>query len=181
MRPNQLLPLIILLAFSSAAAALRLHAGVLGVAALCARTDYPAVCLDAEKAFGSSYPPSPDAEDLLSMHLDMATKHTRAAKAAVEEQLRRAADSREQGALKVCASQLGDALDDMGKARDAILVKDAGTANSMLSAVITYYSTCDDAFAEIKRANPVAKQDDALARMISNALALGQLALAGNN
>lgn len=177
MRPNQLLPLLLLLllAFSYCAGALRSH---LGVTALCARTDYPAVCLDAAKEFGSNYPPSPDAEELLSMHLDMAAKHTRAVKAAVEELLRRAADGREQGALKVCASQFGDALDDMGKARDAILVKDAGTANSMLSAVITYYSTCDDAFTEIPRANPVAKEDGALAKMISNALALGQLVLA---
>ncbi|KAG6520944.1 pectinesterase inhibitor-like [Zingiber officinale] len=177
MRPNQLLPLIILLASSAAAAALRAHIGVI---ALCALTDYPVVCLDAAKSFGSSYPPSPDAGDLLSMHLDMAAKHTRAAKAEVEEQLKWTENAREQGALKVCASQFGDALDDMGKARNAILVKDAGTANSMLSAVITYYSTCDDAFTEIKRANPVAKQDDALSKIISNALALGQLALAGN-
>ncbi|XP_074575275.1 uncharacterized protein LOC141831771 [Curcuma longa] len=152
--------------------------GLLSVADLCGRTDYSALCLYAATTYGHAYPSPPDAEALLSMHLDMAADHTRTAKAVAEELLPKAEGSgREEGAIKVCKSQFGGAIVDIETARNAVRARDAGTANSYLSGIITYYSTCDDAFTEIPLPNPFAKQDDFLSKMISNALALVPIAL----
>ncbi|KAG6490160.1 hypothetical protein ZIOFF_051445 [Zingiber officinale] len=147
--------------------------GLLSLADLCRRTDYPALCLDAAKAYGHAYPSPPDAAALLSMHLDMAADHTRTVKAEAEELLSKGKGSpREKGAIDVCNTQFGDAIDDTDTVREAVKGRDAGTANTVLSAIITYYDTCDDAFAEIPLPNPFAKQDDSLSKIISNALAL---------
>ncbi|XP_042415335.1 pectinesterase 3-like [Zingiber officinale] len=150
-----------------------LQPGLLSLADLCRRTDYPALCLDAAKAYGHAYPSPPDAAALLSMHLDMAADHTRTVKAEAEELLSKGKGSpREKGAIDVCNTQFGDAIDDTDTVREAVKGRDAGTANTVLSAIITYYDTCDDAFAEIPLPNPFAKQDDSLSKIISNALAL---------
>ncbi|KAG6493317.1 uncharacterized protein LOC121999590 [Zingiber officinale] len=151
---------------------------LLSLADLCGRTDYSALCLYAAATYGHAYPSPPDATALLSMHLDMAADHTRTAKAVAEELLSKGDGStREQGAIKVCKSQFGGAIGDMDTVRKAVKGGDAGTANSYLSGIITYYSTCDDSFTEIPLPNPFAKQDDSLSKMISNALALVPIAL----
>lgn len=179
MRPHQLSLLFIFFLLLSSSSSLRPQAGLLSLADLCGRTDYSALCLYAATTYGHSYPSPPDAVALLSMHLDMAYDHTRTAKAVAEELLPKMEDgTREAGAIRVCKSQFGGAIGDMGTVRNAVAASDAGTANSYLSGIITDYSTCDDAFAEIPLLpNPFAKQDDFLSKMISNALALVPIAL----
>lgn len=179
MGPNQLLLLLFLLSLSSSSSSdLLPFAGMLSLASLCARTDYPTLCLQVASTYGHAYPSPPDAVALLSMHLDMATHHTLAAAEAAAQLLPKAKKcAREEGAIRVCKSQFGDAVSDMKTVRDAVRDRDAGTTNSYLSGVITYYSTCDDAFSEIPLANPLAKEDHFLTEIVSNALALVPVAL----
>ncbi|XP_042415336.1 pectinesterase inhibitor-like [Zingiber officinale] len=183
MRPNQLslsfvFFLLLLLLLSSSSTAFRHLTGLLSLADLCRRTDFPDLCLDAAKAYGHAYPSPPDATALLSMHLDMAADQTRKVKAEAEELLSKGGGSpREKGAIDVCNTLFGDAIDDMDTVRKAVKGRDAGTANSFLSAIMTSYSTCDDAFSEIPLHNPFSMQDDSLSEIISNALALLPIAI----
>ncbi|CAL9109035.1 unnamed protein product [Musa acuminata var. zebrina] len=178
MRPSHLL-LILLSLFSSL-----LHFASAGptnkigeVAGICSHTDYPFLCIYASTTYGQSYL-AIDAASLLAMHIKMTVDHTQTAKAIASTfAVNPTTTPQVKQALEVCLKQYDDAFDDLATGSTAVAGHDAGTANSMLSAVISYYGTCDDAFAEIYKANPLAKQDDFLMKMVSNALALAQLIL----
>ncbi|WOL06692.1 hypothetical protein Cni_G15426 [Canna indica] len=171
MSPNQTL-LVLLSIFSLSSLA---FAG--DSSPLCARLDCASICEYAIRTYSRNYDKI-DAMSLLSMHVDLAIDHTQAAKTGAEHyKSEHNLSHMENGATDICIEEYGDALDDLNKGRDAARAGDAGTSNSMLSAVIAYYTTCDDAFGEIPASNPMAKQDEFLRKMVNNALGLGQIAL----
>lgn len=178
MRPSHLLLILLslfssLLPFASAGPTNKIGE----VAGICSHTDYPFLCIYASTTYGQSYL-AIDAASLLAMHIKMTVDHTQTAKAIASTfAVNPTTTPQVKQALEVCVKQYDDAFDDLATGSTAVAGHDAGTANSMLSAVISYYGTCDDAFAEIYKANPLAKQDDFLMKMVSNALALAQLIL----
>ncbi|KAJ8491474.1 hypothetical protein OPV22_013195 [Ensete ventricosum] len=175
MKPSHLL--LILLTLSSSLLPFASANNIGEVASICSHTDYSFLCIYASVTYGQSYAVI-DAASLLAMHIKMTTDHTQTAKVIASTFAANPTTTPQvKQALGVCLKQYDDAFDDLAKGTAAVAGHDAGTANSMLSAVISYYSTCDDAFAEIYAANPLAKQDDFLMKMVSNALALAQLIL----
>lgn len=78
--------------------------------------------------------------------------------------------------LRDCEENYRDALDNLQSAMDAISTRDIGTINSMLSAAISDFSTCEDGFAEISFGrSPMAAIDENLTKMVSNSLAVASL------
>lgn len=78
--------------------------------------------------------------------------------------------------LQQCQETYNDALDNLQNAVSAIAARDKGTLNSMLSAVITDYETCEDGFAELPiSSSPMAVADELLSKLASNCLAIATL------
>ncbi|KAG6518976.1 hypothetical protein ZIOFF_022463 [Zingiber officinale] len=77
--------------------------------------------------------------------------------------------------LQVCSGSYDDALDNLNGARIAVKAQDKGTMNSMLSALVTDFSTCEDSFSEMNARSPQAAADKLLTKMASNCLALASL------
>ncbi|CAL9176826.1 unnamed protein product [Musa hybrid cultivar] len=145
------------------------------IASICSHTDYVSLCINAAHTYGHAYAVI-DAASLLGMHIHMASDRTQTVKDLASHLAAKPSNSQSvKQALVICIKMYGDALDDLVKGSDAIKARDEGTANSMLSGVISYYSTCDDAFTEIPAPNPLCKQDGTLMHIVSNALALAHL------
>ncbi|KAF8401323.1 hypothetical protein HHK36_012257 [Tetracentron sinense] len=78
--------------------------------------------------------------------------------------------------LDACKDSYSDAMDNLQSATDAISTRDTGTMNSMLSAALTDFGTCEDGFAETPGVNsPMAEWDDMLSKLASNCLAIVSL------
>ncbi|RRT66880.1 hypothetical protein B296_00001091 [Ensete ventricosum] len=147
------------------------------IVSICSHTDYVSLCFNAAHTYGHACAVI-DAASLLDMHIHMARDHTQTVKNLASHLAANPSTSRSvKQALGICIKLYGDALDDLVKGSDAVKARDEGTANSMLSGVISYYSTCDDAFAEIPASNPLSKQDGTLMNIVSNALAIAHLIL----
>lgn len=71
-----------------------------------------------------------------------------------------------------CKDSYRDALDNLQNAMDAIPDHDFGTINSMLSAAVTDFSDCDDAFEGMAQ---YSNHDGHLTKMVSNCLAIASL------
>lgn len=78
--------------------------------------------------------------------------------------------------LQQCQETYNDALDNLQNAISAIAARDKGTLNSMLSAAMTDYETCEDGFAELPiSSSPMAVADELLSKLASNCLAIATL------
>lgn len=71
-----------------------------------------------------------------------------------------------------CKDSYRDALDNLQNAMDAIPDRDFGTINSMLSAAVTDFSDCDDAFLGMAQ---YSNYDGHLTKMVSNCVAIASL------
>ncbi|XP_034227787.1 putative pectinesterase/pectinesterase inhibitor 26 [Prunus dulcis] len=79
--------------------------------------------------------------------------------------------------IKVCQEVYESAVDDINGASEAIAARDVGTLQTRLSAVITYFGTCDDAVAESPGFKLPLKEDDVvtLNKLASNCMAISTL------
>ncbi|KAK1318752.1 hypothetical protein QJS10_CPB04g00992 [Acorus calamus] len=78
--------------------------------------------------------------------------------------------------ISVCTESYDDALDNLKSATKAIADRDAGTLDSMLSAAMTDFGTCEDSFMETPGiVSPMAKYDDTLTKLASNCLVIAKL------
>ncbi|KAK1294451.1 hypothetical protein QJS10_CPA16g01655 [Acorus calamus] len=78
--------------------------------------------------------------------------------------------------ISVCTESYDDALDNLKSATNAIADRDAGTLDSMLSAAMTDFGTCEDSFMETPGIlSPMAKYDDTLTKLASNCLVIAKL------
>ncbi|PKA48197.1 Pectinesterase 2 [Apostasia shenzhenica] len=74
--------------------------------------------------------------------------------------------------LHDCIDTYSDALDNLKSAGDAIRARDNGTRDSMLSAMISNFGTCEDGFQELSLKSPTAEWTETLQHMVDNVLAI---------
>lgn len=74
--------------------------------------------------------------------------------------------------LDVCNEELADAIDNLNGALKFLKNRDKWGLNSYLSAVVTDFVTCDDAYAESGKQSPLARVAATAKEMASNCLAL---------
>lgn len=134
---------------------------------ICDKTTFPSLCLSSIAPFFNG---QTDAISILEMAIKATTEYTKLAIAAASE-LADAPTTPPSTAsgLRDCKANYKDALDDLKSATHAISNHDIGTMNTMLSAVVTDYVTCDDGFSG---QNPIRMYNEKLGNMASNCLAL---------
>ncbi|XP_078446779.1 pectinesterase inhibitor-like [Wolffia australiana] len=145
---------------------------------LCNHTDNPVLCFSSVVPFIVPGPDKAvDVSNLLEMQIKAcAAKTQEAREAATKIAANPAAGKLLVAVLQTCTDSYDDAIDNLGSASKALAARDLGTLNSMLSAAMTDYSTCEDGFAETPGLiSPMAGFDDVLARLSSNCLALSEL------
>ncbi|KAG6478980.1 pectinesterase inhibitor-like [Zingiber officinale] len=148
------------------------------IAALCGKTDYPDVCVSWVRQLGGSVGggPAHDALGVLSLQMQACRAKVDAARAEVSAAVvKPGTDPRTASNLQVCSDSYDDAVDNLDDAEAAVKANDKGTMNSMLSALVTDFSTCEDSFSEMNAKSPQAATDDLLTKMASNCLALASL------
>ncbi|KDP26631.1 hypothetical protein JCGZ_17789 [Jatropha curcas] len=72
----------------------------------------------------------------------------------------------------ICKESYDDAISDLEESIQSLEDNDEGTLNTNLSAAISYYTTCDDAYAEMDEQTSLTKVNVILEHMVSNCLAL---------
>ncbi|XP_059460976.1 pectinesterase inhibitor 10 [Corylus avellana] len=132
----------------------------------CDATDYPALCLSTLAPFpiGKTDPLS-----VLELAVRASIQHTTKALAKAT-QLAAGADSSE--SILDCKDIYDDALDNFENAMDAIHPRDIGTVNTMLSAALTDFDTCEDGF---DGESPFSSYDDKGTKLASICLAIASL------
>ncbi|KAI4340254.1 hypothetical protein MLD38_025113 [Melastoma candidum] len=141
------------------------------ISQLCAKTHFADICLGSVKGFVEG---APSLISVLNAEIDAWAEETKAAIAQVEK-LSKAASSGEKKTLSVCKENYEFSIDSLEKARNAISACDPGTLNAELGAVVTYASTCDDAYEESKYVSPLTMVDQTLMSLGSNCLAMAAL------
>lgn len=148
------------------------------ISALCGKTDYPDVCVTWVRQLGGSGGggAAHDPLGVLSLQMQACRGKVEAAKAEVSTAVvKPGTDPRTASNLQVCSDSYDDAMDNLDDAEEAVKANDKGTMNSMLSALVTDFSTCEDSFSEMNAQSPQAATDDLLTKMASNCLALASL------
>jgi pectinesterase inhibitor-like protein len=133
---------------------------------ICATTDNPSLCLSsiAPFLFGKSDPLS-----VLAMAIKASLRHT---KKAMSKASQLAAGADPSPSVEDCKDSYSDALDNFQNAMDAIHPRDIGTINSMLSAALTDFDTCEDGFSGD---SPLSFYDDKGSKLASICLAIASL------
>ncbi|KAJ9154597.1 hypothetical protein P3X46_027917 [Hevea brasiliensis] len=137
---------------------------------ICDQTDYASLCLSSITPYFNG---KTDTVSVLQMAINATVQQTKLAISAAEK-LATASNTPDETAstLSDCKQNYEDALDDLQSAQDAIPENDIGTINTMLSAAITEYGTCND---EFSGPNPMANYGDKLTKMNSNCLVIASL------
>lgn len=141
----------------------------------CGQTDYPDICMKTLTPFSSGLQnvAKPDPIALLKISIAAAVAETKTVMQTAEKLMAEKAGSPSfVSSLQDCRDNYNDALENYQSALDAIPENDLGTINSMLSAAVTDYGTCDDGF---MGTNPLINQDETLSHMGSNCLAMASL------
>ncbi|ERN02102.1 pectinesterase 3 [Amborella trichopoda] len=151
--------------------------GVGSIGSICKHTDYPDVCLRSILPYLEANGGLP-LDPATAFHAEVIACQTEA-KVAKSIAAKMAADPTTSSdtveCLQICIENYDDALDNIDKAVAALAKKDLGTVNTMLSAALTDFSTCDDAFGELPATDsPMASYDDKLNKLSSNLLAIVQ-------
>lgn len=133
---------------------------------ICATTDNPSLCLSsiAPFLFGKSDPLS-----VLAMAIKASLRHT---KKAMSKASHLAAGANPSPSVEDCKDSYSDALDNFQNAMDAIHPRDIGTINSMLSAALTDFDTCEEGFSGD---SPLSFYDEKGSKLASICLAIASL------
>ncbi|KAM7278537.1 hypothetical protein ACFE04_005671 [Oxalis oulophora] len=141
--------------------------------AICGQTDYVDLCLASLTPF---FKGKTDPVAVLRTAIQAAGEATKMALAvATKMASSKGTDKSTASRLNDCKDSYEDALDNFQSAVEAIASLDIGTINSMLSAVVTDYSTCDDGFIEFNQESLLATYNAKLTKMGSNCLAIASL------
>lgn len=145
------------------------------VSALCGHTDYPDVCASSIQPL--PHPPGlagPAA--LLKLQLQACREQAEKAQAHIAALVSLpGTKARDASSLQDCDDNYDDVIDNLDEAAAALESRDKGTLKTMLSALVTDFSTCDDGFAEIAKVSPLAVIDEMLTKLASNCLAIAAL------
>ncbi|RWW22447.1 hypothetical protein GW17_00013352 [Ensete ventricosum] len=145
------------------------------VSALCSKTDYPDLCRSSIQSFPLPVGPI-DASVMLKLHMKACRVRAQIAQSQVSALVNHpGASSKLASSLQVCSDMYDDVFDSLDTAADAMASHDKGTLDSMLSGLISDFSTCEDAFAEDSITSPMAAVDDLLTKLASNCLAFSSL------
>ncbi|KAG1342463.1 putative pectinesterase/pectinesterase inhibitor 58 [Cocos nucifera] len=139
----------------------------------CNQTDHPKICIKSARFYSHAY----QAINATNM-FDITIHALRDRVASIKARAHALSQSQTWNEVVLngihdCLGLYADALDDVNEGVQAFVTRDRGTFETRLSAVITMFGTCDDAFME--GVNPLAKQNDRLMNMASNCIAIGQL------
>lgn len=148
------------------------------VKGLCDKTDLPPLCLSSIAPFFNG---KTDVTSVIEMLIKSATEQTKQAITTARTMANGAkSDPKKLSMFNDCFEIYDDALDNLQEAVDAIPAKDIGTLETMVSAAISDYSTCDDGFTGQPNpipdgVSPMAKVNDHLMNIASVILALAKL------
>jgi|UniRef100_A0A2N9IQB4 pectinesterase inhibitor-like protein len=140
---------------------------------ICETTDNPDLCVSSIAPFLSG---KTDPISVLEMAINAATQHAKNAMAMASKLSavpKATTDSANAPLFEDCKEMYSDALDNLQSAMDAIPSRDIGTINSMLSAALTDFVTCEDGFSG--ETSPLSPYDDKGTKMASNCLAIASL------
>ncbi|KAB1213847.1 Pectinesterase inhibitor [Morella rubra] len=135
---------------------------------ICSKTDSPALCISSVSPFltGKSDPVS-----VLQMAIKACTAHANSALAAASSLVKTYKSLAP--AIGDCKDSYRDVMDNLQNAKDAIPTHDIGTINSMLSAALSDFGTCDDGFTG--GTSPLANYDAKGTKLASICLAVASL------
>ncbi|XP_074576291.1 uncharacterized protein LOC141832812 [Curcuma longa] len=151
------------------------------VAAFCKKTDYPEECQSSAQKFlpvvaEAKAAAFVDAVEFLKVQMAACRAKAVAAQSEVAAMLKQPGTTpMVASTLQVCDDSYSDAFDNLDATEKAVEARDKGTINSMLSALVDDFSTCEDGFAEMQIASPLAVFDGALSKLASNCLAIADL------
>ncbi|CAO2832371.1 unnamed protein product [Amaranthus hypochondriacus] len=136
----------------------------------CEFTDNPGLCFSSLTPFlkAEKTEEKTDTYSLLEMQVKATEKATQIVIALA---VKLGKEEGDKGAVKDCKEMYDDALDNLQKAVEALLTKDIGTVNTMLSAVISDFHTCDEGYKEGGNSSPLAEYGNKLSELVSNCLA----------
>ncbi|CAL9107661.1 unnamed protein product [Musa textilis] len=145
------------------------------VSALCSHTDYPDLCASSIQPL--PHPPGLDGPAaLLRLQLQACRAQAEKARAHIAALFSLpGTKARDESSLQDCDDNYDDVLDNLDEAAAALVSKDKATLKTMLSALVTDFSTCDDGFAETAKVSPLAAIDERLTKLASNCLAIAAL------
>lgn len=135
---------------------------------ICEVTDYPLVCLASTAPFVTG---KVDVITVLQVALKACSSHTRMALSIASKVLK--TQPGVASAVSDCMEMYNDVLDNIDSAVEALATHDIGTFNTMLSAILTDFGTCEDGFTGEK--SPLSEVDDKGTKLASNCLAIASL------
>ncbi|KAG6536119.1 hypothetical protein ZIOFF_001163 [Zingiber officinale] len=151
------------------------------VAEFCKKTDYPEQCQSSAQHFLPAVGEAKaaalvDAVAFLKVQMAACRAKAEAAQSSVAALLKQPGmNPMVASTLQVCDDSYSDAFDNLDATDKAVEARDKGTINSMLSALVDDFSTCEDGFTEMQAASPLAAFDGALSKLASNCLAIADL------
>lgn len=126
---------------------------------LCQETDYEPLC---RSIIGNTTNPVDATEVSIKSLISETTQ--------VKEQAQKTGN--ESPELDVCYEEFGDAIDELNEALKYLVNRDKDTISNYLSAAVTDYVTCDDAYADSNKISPLAQNTTLLTQMATNCLSL---------
>ncbi|KAG6531823.1 hypothetical protein ZIOFF_005649 [Zingiber officinale] len=151
------------------------------VAEFCKKTDYPEQCQSSAQHFLPAVGEAKaaalvDTVAFLKVQMAACRAKAEAAQSSVAALLKQPGmNPMVASTLQVCDDSYSDAFDNLDATDKAVEARDKGTINSMLSALVDDFSTCEDGFTEMQDASPLAAFDGALSKLASNCLAIADL------
>lgn len=144
---------------------------------ICKHTDNPDLCFSSIKGELVGLRGAVDAAAILGMQIKATAQQTQLARAlSVHVATAPGTPKMATAILQTCTDSYDDALDNLDAATSALATRDKGTLNSMLSAAMTDYTTCEEGFVETPGiSSPMGHLDDMLNKLASNCLAIAEL------
>ncbi|XVE82260.1 hypothetical protein DITRI_Ditri15bG0134000 [Diplodiscus trichospermus] len=148
------------------------------IKSLCDKTDQPSLCMSSISPF---YNGKSDVGSVVWMLMRAGTEQTkRAIRIATKMANDAKNDPKKVSSLNDCKEVYDDALDNLQKSMDAITPKDVGTINTMMSAAISDYASCDDGFSgqpdpNAKGVSPMGKINENLMNIAAIILSLANM------
>ncbi|GLU08508.1 hypothetical protein SLE2022_254160 [Rubroshorea leprosula] len=142
---------------------------------ICEKTDYPLLCTS---ALNPVFNGNTDPLNVIELLIKSASQQTKSAQGTVSQKASTPGlDQKTAAAYADCKDIYDEALDNLQEALDAIASKDIPTIQTMLSAAISDFSSCDDGFTgqpdpNAKGVSPMAATGENLMNMVDNILAI---------